>query len=354
MSSAGSSRASALEFAAEIGVEELVLWTDAASGLRAVVAIHDTTFGPGVGGTRMRLYPSFDDAVVDALRLARAMTAKACLARMPYGGAKAVLFADPERDKSPRLLEAFARRVATIEGRFLTGGDMGIAGDDVHFMSRFSRAFHQTPADAAVETAELAALGVFVSIREVARRDGRELADLTVALQGVGELGGRLAGMLARAGARLFVADTARERAERVAAATGARLVDPEAILATPCDVLSPNAGGGVLSDSTIATLSCRAIVGGANNPLDSEAVGDELHRRGIVYAPDYLVNSGGLLSLLFETGALDLAGVRARVEALGGELGRLLDRAESESRPPFRIAADLVAERLAAARARG
>jgi leucine dehydrogenase len=344
--------ATALDLAAELGHERVLVIADRAAGLRAVVAIHSTTLGPGVGGTRLRAYASFDDAVADALRLSRAMTYKAAYAGMALGGAKAVIDADPATAKTPGLLEAYARATAELEGRFVTGGDMGIDQDDVRFMARFSRVFEHAPTVAGPDSSELTAIGVRAAIAAVAARAGKPLAGLEVAVQGVGEVGGRLARLLAAAGARLTLSDAVPARSRALAAELDAALAAPEAILETPCDVLSPNAGGGVIDEAAAERLACRAVVGAANNPLASAYVGYDLAARGILYAPDFVVSAGGVLSLLAERGELDEAGMLARVERIGADLTELVDASEREGVPPFRLAERRVEERLAAARA--
>jgi leucine dehydrogenase len=341
----------ALELAREMRHEEVILVQDAAAGLCAVVAVHDTTLGPAVGGTRMRLYPTLDDATVDALRLSRAMTYKAALADMPWGGGKAVILADPARDKTRALLVAYARAIDRLGGRFHTGADMGIDGRDVAVMSRLTRYMSHTPSDAKVDTAELAALGVFASIRAAAAEGGRTLEGLHVAVQGLGQVGYRLARMLHQAGTRLTVADVETRRAERAAEELKATVVAPDAVYDVVADVFSPNAAGGILNDETLPRLRCRAVAGAANEQLLEPRHGDVLHERGILYGPDYVVNAGGLLSLLFEQGQTDEEGIKRRVEAIGDRLSALWARARSEGVPPHRLADRMAEERLAAAR---
>jgi leucine dehydrogenase len=341
----------AFDAAHEMGHEQVILVQDRAAGLVAVIAIHDTTLGRAVGGTRMRPYASVDAAVQDALRLSRAMTYKAALAGVPFGGGKAVILGDPGRDKSRALLVAYARALDQLSGRFHTGCDMGIDGRDVAVLARLTKHASHTPADSALQTAGLAALGVFASIRAVARRLERELLGFHVAVQGLGQLGYRLAELLTQSGARLTVADVDQGRAERAAASLGATIVPAEFILDVEADLFSPNAGGSVIDADAVARLRCRAVVGGANDQLADPGDGDALFERGILFAPDYVANAGGLLSLLFETGELDEAGVVARVEALGGEVDAILDRSERESIPPHRLADRIAEERLAAAR---
>lgn len=345
---------SALDFAEAWGHEEVHVVRDPPSGLRAVIAVHDTTLGPAVGGTRMRVYPSLDEAVLDALRLARAMTCKAALAQMPYGGGKAVILGDPARDKSRALLAAYAKAVDRLGGRFQTGCDMGIDLRDVAVMGRLTKHVSHTAAGARHDTAGLAALGVFAGIAAAAGALGREMSALHVALQGVGQVGARLARFLADAGARLTIADVDPRRVERVSVEHGASAVAADAIYDVEADVFSPNAGGGILNDDTIPRLRAAAIVGAANDQLAEDRHGDALHARGVLYGPDYLVNAGGLLSLLFEKGETDEDGVEDRVRDIGPRLSALWARAKAEGVPPHRVAGRMVEERLAAARAGG
>ncbi len=343
---------SVFDLARELGHERVLIVQEPAVGLRAVIAIHDTTLGGAVGGTRMRPYPSFDEAIEDALRLSHAMTSKAAFAGMPYGGGKAVIVGDPLRDKTPELLLAYARAVDELGGRFLTGGDMGIDAADLEVILRGTRHVGCKPSSASVDASDLTAIGVVSAMSVVAERLGKPLASCTVALQGLGEVGGRLAEKLAGKGVNLVVTDTVPGPLDAIVRATGAHSVAPEEIFEVECDLFSPNAAGGVLTAVTAGRLRCSAIVGAANNPLASTEVGDELWRRGVLYAPDYVVNAGGLLSVLFETGVLDQAGVVARVGRIGDDLEELLERAEREGSAPFRVADRVVAERLAAARA--
>lgn len=330
----------------------MIVIHDPTSGLRSVVAIHSSVLGPAVGGTRMRAYPSFDDAVIDALHLARAMTYKAAYAGLALGGAKAVIDGDPARADKRALLAAHARAVRELEGRFVTGGDMGIDQDDVRFMGGISKAFAHAPRADGPDASDLTAIGVAAAIRATLERLGVSLAAARVAIQGLGEVGGRLAPRLAAAGVRLVVADVDGAKAETVARATGATLVDPAAIVAADCDLFSPNAAGGVIDEAALGRLRCRAVCGAANNPLASPAIGDELDRRDVLYAPDFVASAGGILSLLFETGELDAAATVRRVERIGADLAELYAAAAAERTPAFRLAERRVDEKLAAARA--
>lgn len=344
---------SALELASELGHEEVVVVSDRESGLRAVVAIHDTTLGSAVGGTRMRPYARFDDAVADALRLSRAMTYKAVMAGIDRGGAKAVIDGDPGRGKTRALLTSYARVIDRFAGRFHTGPDMGIDSRDLAVMGRVSRHVSHAGPDSPVDAADLTALGVHESIRATAAVLGLELAGLRVAVQGLGQVGQRLARRLRAEGARLTVCDADPARVERVAAEIEVESVEPDAIYDVEADVFSPNAAGGILNDDTLPRLRCRGVAGAANNQLADGRCGDALHARGVLVAPDYVVSAGGLTSLLFETGELDAEGVRDRVREIGTRVGELLRQALEEDLAPFRVADRLAEERLEAARER-
>lgn len=343
---------SALSLAGELGHELLLVTRDEAAGLRAVIAIHDTTLGPAVGGTRMRPYPGLDEACRDALRLARAMTYKAALAGMPCGGGKAVILADPQRDKTRALLTAYASLVNSLGGRFRTGADMGIDGRDVAFLARLTKYASHAPPGAGVDAADLAALGVFHAVLAAARELGKEPGGLRVAVQGLGQVGYRLCRLLAGEGARLVVADVDEARVERAVSELGVEACPAEAIYDAEVDVFSPNAAGSVLNDATVPRLRCRAVAGGANEQLAEPAHGEALAARSILYAPDYVANAGGLISLLYETGELDEEGVLLRVREIGARLTHLWERSRAEGEPPHRIADRMAEERLAQARA--
>lgn len=342
---------SALETWRELGHEQVVLLRDRAADLTAVVAIHDTTLGPGVGGTRMCAYATLDAALHDALRLSRAMTYKAAVADLPYGGAKAVIVGDPARDKTDALLVAYARAVDRLRGRFVSGADMGLETRDVERLAQLTPVFPHVPPGASVGASDLTAIGVVEAVREVARRLGLRLDGLHVALQGLGEVGSRLARRLHAEGARLSVADLDATRVARALSELGASAVDADAIYDKACDVFSPNAAGGVLNDDTLSRLRCRAVVGAANEQLLESRHAGALLERGVLHGPDFVVNAGGIISLLFEQGAANEADVIAHTRRTGERLRAVLDRAQAEGTPPQRVAERMAEERLAAAR---
>jgi leucine dehydrogenase len=228
---------------------------------------------------------------------------------------------------------------------------MGIDARDVGVLARLTRHISHAPRDAKVDTADLTALGVLESIRAAASALGRDLAGLHVAIQGLGQVGARLARRLHAAGARLSVADVDATRSERVVAELGAQAVAAEAIYDVEADVFSPNAAGAILDDATIPRLRCGAVVGAANEQLALPRHGDALAARGVLYGPDYVVNAGGLLSLLFEIGELDEEGVTERVRGIGPRVSALWQRAAAEGLAPHTLADRMAEERLAEAR---
>ncbi len=323
---------------------------DPASGLRAIVAIHSTVLGPAFGGCRMFPYADDDAALADALRLSRAMTYKAALAGVPFGGGKAVIIGDPARDKSDALLAAMARFIDSFGGRYQTADDVGTTVRDMAFMRRFTP-HARGQADAAGQPCPATAFGTYHGIRAVAaHRFGRaDLAGRTVAIQGLGSVGWRLAGYLAADGARLVVADIGPGIAERAAAAFGAVAVAPDEILFQDVDILSPNALGAVFDATTIPRLRARAIAGAANNQLARPEHGRMLADRGITYAPDYVVNAGGLIDVAHEGPGYDPAVVLDHCAGIADTTARLLARAAREGAAPADIADRMAEERLAA-----
>jgi leucine dehydrogenase len=276
--------------------EHVSFFSDPASGLRAIVAIHSTVpVGIAGGGCRMWPYASEDDALIDALRLSRAMTYKLALANLPAGGAKAVVIGDPATDKSEALLRALGRAVHRLGGRFMIAEDVGTTPEDMRVIAG------ETPyvVGQRNDPAPATAYGVLIGIQAaVARKLGRSSLDgLRVAIQGVGDVGAQLGRLLARLGARLVLSDIDSERALRVAQELAASVVTPEEIYALDVDVFAPCALGAVLDDETIAALRCSVVAGSANNPLaDENRHAAELERRGILYAPDFVINAGGVI----------------------------------------------------------
>ncbi|MQA10634.1 MAG: leucine dehydrogenase [Pseudonocardiaceae bacterium] len=332
--------------------EQVVFCHDANTGLRSIIAVHDTSLGPALGGVRMRAYPREEDALTDCLRLARGMTFKAAIAGVNLGGGKSVIIGDPKHDKTEALLKAHGRFIQTLHGRYIPGMDSGTEMRDLEVIA--------TEADRVScvrnDPSPMTALGVLEGIKACvhARFGTGSLDGVKVCVQGVGHVGSSLAGKLVAEGAEVTVADADGPRAKEVAGEIGATKVDADALLATPCDVLAPCAYGGVIDDSTVDTLRCAIVAGGANNVLAEPRHGEELQARGILYAPDYCINAGGLISLEEEILGHDEQRTERRVRSVGKLVADVLRRAEQDGVSPAHAATAMATERLTALSAVG
>ena len=330
---------------AENGHEQLIFNYDKTSGLRMIIALHDTTLGHGLGGMRNWRYQSEDEAIADALRLSRGMTYKNAFAGIDFGGSKCVIFNDPD-DKNDILLRAAGRFVEMMGGRIYTGEDVGLTPDDVEVMAQSTGYLVGRPHKSG-DPSKAAALGTYASIRASLQHvfGDAEPKGRRIAIQGTGNVGSDLARRLAADGAELFVSDVRPERAEAVAAATGAKVVGPDAIYDVECDVFSPCALGLSVSRETIDRFKTRIICGSANNQLAIPEMAEELRRRGILYAPDFIVNGGGIVNIAdeFEDGGYNRERAFARVERIGERLGQVYLRAQADG-----ITTESAAERIA------
>lgn len=337
--------------------EETVVHFDAPSGTWMFVCVHSTVLGPASGGTRMKVYDAPSDALADAMDLSGAMTRKFAVAGLPMGGGKAVLAvrAIPHADERRRLIGRYADLVASLHGGYWTGPDMNTSEADMDLVhERCPYAFGRSPSrggsgDSAPDTA----VGVFHGIRaSVAHAFGSpELSGRTIVVQGTGRVGSELVGHLVEAGAKVFVADVVEERARELAASTGSILVPAGDELSTECDVFAPCATGGVLSARSIPELRCRVVAGSANNPLANASDALALRDRGILYAPDYVINSGGALHLIGQEAlGWDRAELDHRLEGIGDVLGQIYREADAEGVSTEEAAARIAQARLAAA----
>ncbi len=311
---AGAREASLFERLAEHDHEQVIVLQNRETGLRGFLAIHDTTNGPALGGVRIRAYASEAEALEDALRLSRGMTYKASLAGLPCGGGKTTLI-EHAGLRREAAFEGFGALVESLGGRYFCARDVGIRDEDLRAMARSTRYVALDPAPGLGDVSENTAIGVWHSLRaclEAAEIRGR----VRVAIQGAGSVGARLARILSREGMELLVADAVEERAAAVARETGARVMAPEEILFAEADVVAPCALGGVLNGETIPRLRCRVVCGCANNMLATPEDGDALAARGILYAPDYLANAGGLIrgADYFVLGRMDSGPSLARI----------------------------------------
>jgi leucine dehydrogenase len=305
------------DFDAHEGVH---FFSDPASGLHAIIAIHSTHLGPAAGGTRFWHYADASDAVTDALRLSRGMSFKNAMAGLPVGGGKGVILADEGRTKTPEMLAAFGRAIESLGGRYVTAEDVGMGEDDLVAIGRQTRHVSGLPVDeghAGGDPGPSTAMGVFLGVKAAIRHAlGKDSAEgVHIAIQGVGSVGGGLARLLAAEGARLTLADVDRARCEKLAGELGATTTDAAEILATEADVISPCALGAILTADSIKALRTPIVAGGANNQLATPEDGDRLHARGILYAPDYVINAGGIINVTLEyLGQGDRAEVESRL----------------------------------------
>lgn len=335
------------------GHEQVALYSDPASGLRAIVAIHSTELGPALGGCRMFPYASEADALHDVLRLSEGMTYKAALAGLNLGGGKAVLWGHPKKDKSERLWRAFGRFVAGLNGRYITAEDVGTTLDDMEAIRH--ETVHVVGTSRALggsgDPSPITALGVYAGMRAAVEVvfDGGTLAGKHVAVQGCGNVGYHLVGHLVRAGARVSVADVDAEATARTVRDFGATEVLPQNIATLDCDVFAPCAMGAVLNPTSIPALRCRVVAGAANNQLrDERADGAALSSRGIVYAPDYAINAGGLINVANEQAGYDQERAIAQTQRIYGRMHDIFARAQADDVPTALAAGRLAKERIA------
>ena len=335
--------------------EQVVFFYDRPSGLKAIVALHDMTLGPAVGGCRMWPYASEAEAVTDVLRLARGMTYKAAMARMPFGGGKTVIIGDSRTDKSRDLFRALGRAIESLAGRYYTGEDVGTSPADMDWASEETHYVLGRASGGSGDPSPVTARGVWLGIRTaVAHKLGRkDLSGVRVAIQGLGHVGYNLAKLLAKEGAQLIVTDLDPGRAERAGREFGAKVVGSDEILSVPADVLAPCALGGVINDESLPRLACAIVAGAANNQLLEDRHGAALHARGILYAPDYVINAGGLINIAEELSprGYDRERALAQVQHIATTLGEVFERAEREGVPTHQIADRIAEERIRTAR---
>ena len=343
------------------GGEEVVVRFDAPTGAWMFVAVHSTVLGPAAGGTRMRSYPSPEDALRDGLRLSNAMTSKMAMASMPCGGAKAVLGVPeiPTGRARRELLLRYGELVESLHGTYWTACDMNTSPVDMDVIAeRCSTVFGRTEgAGGSGTSAPATAVGVFHGLRAtVAHVFGSDdLNGRTIAVQGVGAVGGPLARQLAEAGAHLVLADVDEPRAKELANELEAEVVSAEDVVDVECDVFSPCATGAVLSRTSIPRLRCRAVAGAANNQLAEPEDAERLAEREIVYAPDYVVNAGGVIHLIgFELLREDQARVDERLRSIADTLGEVFAMADERQIATGAAADAVVQQRLAAGRGEG
>lgn len=325
---------------------------DKATGLKAIVAVHDSRLGPALGGCRFLPYDTDEDALVDALRLARGMTYKAALAGLAHGGGKSVLISPRQHFDRVALFRAFGRFVDNLGGHYITAEDSGTGLEDMEVIRTVTK--HVTGVDVAHggsgDPSPFTALGVRRGIEACVKlKLGREsLEKVHVAVQGVGHVGYHLCKELHTAGAKLSVADVDPLKAERAMREFGASVVPLDKIFDTPCDVIAPCALGSALNDTTIPRLVAKIVAGAANNQLAQPRHGDDLHARGILYAPDYAINAGGLVNVAQEVLGYDAKKAREKTLEIYDTILEISDRSAKTGTPTYRIADMMVEEKLA------
>lgn len=325
--------------------EAVQLVHDREAGLSAVIAIHSTHIGPAAGGVRFWHYADKNHAVIDALRLSRGMSYKNAMAGLPLGGGKAVILADADGRKDEALLHSFGRAVEALGGRYITAEDVGINLADMVTISSQTRYVCGLPVDngaAGGDPAPLTALGVYLGIKaaiaEAFQVDSAK--DVRVLVQGVGSVGGHVARKLAAEGAQLVLADANWERAQSLAFELGAKVADPAEILSMEADVLSPNALGAVLNDQSIEKLRVKVVAGAANNQLATAADGAHIHQRGIIFAPDYVINAGGIINVGLEyLGQGSREEVESRIQQIPNRLRQIWAESKASDVPASEVA---------------
>jgi len=332
--------------------EHVHMFRDRASGLTAVIAVHSTHLGPGAGGVRYWHYPQRAAAITDALRLSRGMSYKNAMAGLPMGGGKGVILAEENGAKTPELLAAFGRAVDSLGGAYVTAEDVGITDADMVEIAKQTKHVSGLPVasgEAGGDPGPFTALGVYLGIK-AAIREGLgtdSAAGVRVAIQGVGSVGGGVARRLAAEGAKLTLADVNLARAKALAEELGAELADSAAIMEVEADVLSPNALGAILTERSIEKLRVPIIAGGANNQLATAADGQRVHDRGIVYAPDYVINAGGIINVALEyLGQGSQDEVESRIHLIPGRLAEIWAESKA-SGTPASVVADRMAQKL-------
>lgn len=344
-----------LEHMGAEGHEQLVVVSDAGSGLKAIIAIHDTILGPACGGTRIWPYKSEREAIWDALRLSRAMTYKSAAADLPLGGGKGVIIADSHTQKTEALVRAYGRFVDTLGGRYLTTTDVGSTGRDMEYIKQETDYVVGLPVTAggSGDTSIMTGLGIYMGMKACAKETwgNDSLQGKVVAMQGFGKVATHTAHHLMKEDATLVVTDVFDGALDR-ARDLGLKVVNSDDIYGIDCDIFAPCALGGVINPETIPQLKCKVIAGGANNQLLSESDGEALHRMGIMYGPDYILNSGGIINVESEiSGIYNADRAREKTERVYEIMERVISISKSEEIPTAKAADRLAEERLKSVR---
>jgi leucine dehydrogenase len=337
---------------AEMGHEEIVMCSDPSVGYKGILAVHSTKLGPALGGTRFWQYATDEEAITDALRLSRGMTYKNAVAGLHLGGGKSIIIGDNKTRNREKIFRAHGRFVQTLGGRYITAEDVGTSTKDMSYVQMETKHVAGL-AGKSGDPSPVTAHGVFRAVQASANRKwgSDSLEGKTVAIQGCGSVGSYLAKELHEAGARLIVSDIDAAKTEKVSKATGAKVVKGNAIFTAVADIFSPCALGGIINDKTIPKLKVEIVAGGANNQLLEERHGDELQRRGILYAPDYVANAGGVINVYGEVAGWDAQRALDKADDIYDTILKVFDIAEAKKIPTYEAADRLAELRLAEAK---
>ena len=326
------------------GYEEVIEALDREAGLHAFIAVHSTRLGPSLGGTRMFPYPSKEAALSDVLRLSKAMSYKSALADTGLGGGKSVIIGNPKTDKTPQLWASFAQAINALAGKYIAAEDVGTTPEDMLMIRQSTPYVAALPlSNSSGDPSRFTAFGILQGIRAVTKYlwNSTSLFDKKIVIQGLGNVGQKLADLLFWERAELFLSDIDREKLTNVCRLYGAQLIAPEEVLYIPCDIFAPCALGGIIQDSVIDRLTCKAIAGSANNQLKDEADGVKLHTQGILYAPDYVINAGGIINVSCEFNPQGYSPTLAlgKTARIYDTLMTIFERSRLENKPPSMIA---------------
>ena len=340
------------ETLSKTGHEEVVFCHNKDAGLKAIIAIHNTVLGPALGGTRMWPYATEQEALDDVLRLSRGMTYKAAVAGLNLGGGKAVIWGDPARDKSEALFRAFGRFVNSLNGRYITAEDVGIDVNDMEYVlkeTEFVTGVHQVhggSGDPSPFTAFGTSQGLMAALN--VKFGDEDIGKYSYAVQGVGHVGMEFVKILREHGAKVFVTDINKDAVRRAVDEFGCEAVGLDEIYDVDADVFSPTALGGTINEKTLPRLKCKVICGAANNQLATEEIGVELEKRGMLYAPDYAVNAGGLMNVSIEFDGYNRERAMRMMRGIYYNLGKIFQIAKRDGIPTFRAADRMAEERIA------
>lgn len=336
------------------GHEQIAFFHDKESGLKAIIGVHSTVLGPSLGGCRMWKYTDEQAALRDVLRLSRGMTYKAAVAGLNLGGGKAVVMADARTEKTPQMLKAFGKAVEAMGGRYITAEDVGMSVSDIDTIRGYTKyAVGGSNEGGSGDPSVMTAFGVFQGMKAALKASGmgENLEGARVAIQGVGNVGYHLASYLSAAGAKLIISDIYPNQVEKIVQEFGAEVVAPDQIYGVDCDIFAPCALGAILNARTIPQLKCKIVAGSANNQLEADSDGFDLFQRGIVYAPDYAINSGGLINVAAELDGYNYEKVLGKVSQVHNTIASILEHSKAQNIPPHQAADAMAEKRLAEAK---